>query len=148
MQLLRHGPRTEHEARTRLTASGFGPTDVDDAVRRAIDARLLDDRLYAKLWVEDRVQRRPLSRRAVEYELADRGVARAVIAEALDVGYPPELETQVAERVASQRYARDRSPDPERRRRRIVDYLIRRGFSTSVAFAAIRKAEGEAMSDD
>jgi regulatory protein len=117
-------------------------------VQRAVDARLIDDRLFAKLWVEDRVVRRPSSRRAVEYELADRGVASDVIARALSDGYPVSLEAEVAERAAGERFARDRSSDPDRRRRRVVDHLVRRGFSISVAVAAVRRAEEEEVHDD
>ena len=135
------------EVRIRLGTRGFGPTEIDDVVTRAIDGRLLDDRLFAKLWVEDRVRRRPLSRRAVEFELADRGVAPMLISEALAAGYPPEMEAEIAHRVAAERWPRDRSQDPDRRRRRVADYLIRRGFSASLAYDAVRRIESEERED-
>jgi regulatory protein len=148
IRFLRSGPHTEYEAKVRLKTKGFGPAEIEEAVRRAVDAGLLDDRLFAKLWVEDRVHRRALSRRALEAELSDRGINSTLANEALAVGYPPELECDVAREAAEKRWSRDRTPDLQRRRQRVAAYLIRRGFSTGAAFAAVRQAEKESGDDD
>lgn len=142
-QLLRRRPLTEREASNRLRQAGFASEDVDAAVRRAIEEELVDDRVFAKLWVDDRLIHHPLSRRAVEQELAERGVPREHIVAALDASYPSAREAELAYELAAARWARLSSSEPEARRRRVVDHLLRRGFPMGLAADAARRVERE-----
>ena len=102
---------------------------------------MIDDSLFAKLWVEDRILHHPMSRRAVARELADKGVPGDLTAAALDAGYPPAHERELALRVAEARFQRLRNVDYEKRTRRTIDHLMRRGFSGSVARDVVRHLE-------
>lgn len=104
---------------------------------------MIDDPLFAKLWVEDRILHHPMSRRAVARELADKGISSDLTAAALEAGYPPAREPELALQVAEARFQRLQNVDPEKRTRRMIDHLMRRGFSASVAHEAIRRLERE-----
>ena len=123
---------------------GHTASDIDETIDQAIHAGMIDDRLFAKLWVEDRVLHRPISRRALSLELSDRGVPRDLAMQAMCDGYPPEIERDIAWRAAQARYARLARVEQEKRIRRTYDFLIRRGFSNSLAREAIRRLEKEA----
>lgn len=142
-QLLRRRPLTEREASDRLRHAGFSPEDADAAVRRAIGEERIDDRLFARLWVDDRLLHHPLSRRAVEQELVERGVPREHITAALDAGYPSSHEPEVARQLAATRWARLAASDPDARRRRVIDHLLRRGFTAGLAADIVRHMERE-----
>ncbi|MGD9676219.1 MAG: regulatory protein RecX [Candidatus Bipolaricaulia bacterium] len=142
-QLLRRTPLTEKEASNRLRRAGFSPEDADAAVRRAIEENRIDDRLFARLWVDDRLLHHPLSRRAVEQELTEKAVPREHIAAALDASYPPSHEPEVARRLAAARWARLAAIDAEARRRRVLDHLLRRGFAAGLAADIVRRVERE-----
>jgi SOS response regulatory protein OraA/RecX len=77
----------------------------------------------------------------VEQELAAKGIARELVAAALDASYPPSRELEVARQLAAERWARLSSSEPEARRRRTVDHLLRRGFRAGLAADAVRRAE-------
>lgn len=104
---------------------------------------LLDDRLLAKLWIDDRLLYRPLSRRAIALELKDKGIASGIIEPLLAEAYPPEREQRIALELAVERYERLDPSTPERRARRTVDYLARKGFSRSLAIDIVRGLEVE-----
>lgn len=142
-RLLRGKPLTEREAAARLRRAGFAADETAAAVRRAVDEELLDDRLFAKLWVDDRLLHHPLSRRAVEVELVEKGVARELIAGALDAAYPSSKETELAHELAAGRWARLAGCEPDVRRRRVMDHLLRRGFPAGLAGDAVRRVERE-----
>ena len=99
----------------------------------AIEAGLLDDRAFANLWVTDRVEHRPLARAAVARELQEMGIPPALAQAAMTKNYPPELERELAWRLARDRFERLRSVDPVKRERRTIGFLTRRGFQFSVS---------------
>jgi regulatory protein len=131
------------EARRRLEGKGFSRAVVEATLERAQADQLLDDELFTRLWIEDRLHARPLARRAIEMELADLGVSRSVIQQELGHLYPQNREKDVAIRLASERFGRlaSRNIELEKKRDRVVAFLARRGFSYSLARTAVAAAE-------
>ena len=143
IRLLRYRPRSVAEARRRLEGKGFSRAVVEATLKRAQADQLLDDELFTRLWIEDRLHARPLARRAIEMELADLGVSRSVIQQELGHLYPQNREKDVAIRLASERFGRlaSRNIELEKKRDRVVAFLARRGFSYSLARTAVAAAE-------
>ena len=142
-QLLRHRPRSIEEARQRLTGHGYEPQDVEATVNQAITAGLLDDAAFAKLWVRDRVWHHPISRAAVRQELFGKGIASSLVSDTLEAEYPQVKEPELAYELAAKRCQRLLSVPLEKRRDRVVRFLMRRGFSASQSRTAVRRAEEE-----
>lgn len=121
--------------------------DLDrDAIEQVIDEfqhrGYLDDRTLAQLLVSSGVERGGQGRIALSRALAQRGIPRDLIAEALD-----ELPDDDAERALE--YARGKAPgmvslDPDTALRRLLGQLARRGYGSSVAMNAARTALREA----
>ncbi len=139
--MLRYRPRSCAEARNRLVQYGFSDHEIDNAIEQGKAAGLLDDKLFAKLWVEDRLAHHPLSRRAVERELEEKGIDRETVAQILNELYPPEKEVRIALELAKARIARYRGLSRTTRMWRTLNFLLRRGFNLSLARKAVRTAE-------
>ncbi len=146
-RLLRERPRSVSETRRRLSGRGHEPEVVEATIRSGIDAGLLDDRAFAKLWVTDRLWHHPLSRAALGQELRDKGIESSIIAAELEAQYPAVREVEVARELATARFERLRTVDPERRRDRLVGYLMRRGFRRTLVLDIVRQIEREAEDD-
>jgi len=138
MRLLRYRPRSVAEVRRRLLALGFTNEEVDEAIATAEAAGLLNDKIFAKLLVEDRLLHHPLSRRAIAQELADKGIDKAIADAALEELYPVEKEKEVALSLAQTRLARYASLDRDKRMQRTISFLIRRGFNAALAGQVVR----------
>lgn len=138
LKLLKHRPRSRHEAFVRLQQKGFSEEIVESVLEQAARAGVLDDAKFAQLWVEDRLARRPRSRRMLERELRAKGIAPEHIQRALARAGLDE-EALVRELIA-ERSSRLRSLDEQTRLRRLVGFLRRRGFSERI----IRRALGDA----
>jgi len=123
-----------------LVAQRFDQDTIEETIQRGEAAGLLDDRLFAKLWVEDRLLYHPLSRRAITQELAEKGIAPEITNELLEERYPPEKEKEIALKLAQTRLARYENLDQDRRIRRTVAFLTRRGFNASLATRVVRAA--------
>jgi regulatory protein len=96
---------------------------------------LLNDREFARYWVENRLQFNPRGLRGLRYELRQKGLAADVIADTL-----ADLDIEAAARKAAETGAR-RLAGLEARdfRRKLQAYLARRGFSYAVIAPLIEK---------
>lgn len=140
-RLLRVRPRSVHEARERLRRRGHDEGSVGKTIGAALDAGLLDDRAFTKLWVTDRLWHHPLSRAALAQELRDKGVDPSIVDATLGDLYPKVREIEIARDLAEARYGRLRGIGRERRRIRTVNHLMRRGFTRGLACEIVRQVE-------
>ncbi len=127
------------EIRRRLRQKGHAPEAVEYAVERGQELGLLDDAAFARRYVESRSARGRGPGR-LRLDLAGLGVDRALADAAIGERWPePEevltLAAQLAERRARQLAGLPR----EVRRRRLLAFLARRGFSGSGVTALVRR---------
>jgi regulatory protein len=126
------------EARERLRGKGFSEEEIESTIQKAMEAGLLDDRLFTELWVEDRLNHRPLARRAIRRELEGKGITLEIIDGVMSRLYPPEREMPIAIELAQRRLVRYRGLDEQRRVRRTISYLTRRGFPLFMSKKIVR----------
>jgi regulatory protein len=149
LRKLTAAPRTRSQLADALARGGV-PDDVGDAtLDRFEELGLVDDSEFARQWARTRQLGRGLARRALAYELRQRGVDDDVVKAALD---DPELadELESARELVRRRLATSGAGgaggagrDPERRRRRLLGMLARKGYGQGVAARAVREVLGE-----
>ena len=128
------------------------PDDVATAVLdRFEELRLVDDEEFARQWVSTRHAGRGLARRALAYELHQRGVDDEVVRGAVEA-VDHDSELAAARALVRRRLPATRTDDPARRTRRLAGMLARKGYGAGVAMRAIREetaaADGEWDEDD
>jgi regulatory protein len=123
---LGYRPRSESEVRRRLTKAKVEPDVVEHVVERLRAGRLVDDREFARYWVENRESFNPRGARMLAAELRQRGVEREVVEEALE-GITDESESAL---TAGRRKLRSLSGlDYRSFRDKMGNHLARRGFN-------------------
>jgi regulatory protein len=121
---LSYRPRSKAETLRRLGQKGFSEPACEAAVYRLSRAGLLDDEAFARYWIRNREQFKPRGQYALRYELGQKGVASNII----DALVQEVDETENAYRAAMQRFGRWKHLEPHTLRRKLSDYLRRRGF--------------------
>lgn len=134
--LLSYRERSEGEVRQRLALRGYPQDAIDNVVSELTELNYLDDKRFSLSWLRSRRESRPGSRSKIRWELLAKGVKEEVIAEALDEEYPPEEEAGVARKLAEKRASQAGST-----RKRIYDYLRRRGFGHDVIMRTLEEVE-------
>lgn len=113
--------------------------DVAAAVLDRFEAvDLIDDEEFARQWVRSRHVGRGLARRALAYELRQRGVEDVVVREAVEE-IDPDQELAAARALVRRRLPAMRGDDPARRTRRLAGMLARKGYGSGDAMRAIRE---------
>lgn len=136
LRRLAHAPRTRAELSRGLLGRGADPIAVDSVLDALADEGLIDDSAFAGLWVESRHRGRGLSRSALKRELHQRGVDPDVVSAAVDV-IDDECERQRAVELARRRARVTAQGDAHARRRRLMGYLVRRGYSPALASSVV-----------
>ncbi|HEX8032657.1 MAG TPA: RecX family transcriptional regulator [Ktedonobacterales bacterium] len=149
LHFLAPRPRSRVEVRRRLlTPKRNRALPSTEAVDRILDRLeqmgLLDDREFAGFWVENRERFSPRSSRALGQELRQRGVSR----ETVDAVSDPDRDEERALAAARQRLRAVANADYETFRTRLGQFLLRRGFSYSVARSAVRQLWEETHGED
>ncbi len=152
LRKLTAAPKTRAQLADAMARGGV-PDDVTDAtLDRFAELGLVDDAEFARQWARSRQAGRGLARRALAYELRQRGVDDDLVKDALD---DPELgdELDTARELVRRRLAaaRPRLSDPierERQARRALGMLARKGYGGGVAARAVREAMREMRADD
>jgi regulatory protein len=125
LRFLSYRPRSESEVRRNLAKKPYPEPVIEAAIERIIRLGYLDDSAFANFWVENRDTFKPLSPRALRYELRQKGVAEEHIAAAL-----VDLDTQdAAYRAAQGRVRRYQQKTRTEFRQKLGAFLQRRGFN-------------------
>jgi len=132
---LSYRQRSESEIRERMQRRGFAAETIDEAIVRLREQNLLDDEAFAQFWKENRESFRPRSQWLTRLELKRMGVRNDVIEQVVvDID-----DEENAYRAALQKTRHGTPADYQSFRRRLGDYLRRRGFNYEVIGHAVEK---------
>lgn len=126
LRVLGYRPRSEAELRTRLARKGFTADTVDHTLARLSQLELLDDRDFARGWVE---ARRGYGPARLKQELRQKGIERDLAEEVIQTGLTAEDEAVSAWQVACRALRNTPFPLARESLLRIRSMLLRRGFS-------------------
>jgi regulatory protein len=146
LRFLSYRPRAEAELRGRLKQLGFDTVSVENVILKLKEQGLVDDAAFARFWQENRVSFRPRSQALTSLELRRKGVAGDVIAAAVS-GVGDEDSAYRAAQGKARLLAQSQS-EYEAFRRRLGDYLRRRGFNFGVIARTVERLWQETAEDD
>jgi len=134
-RFLSYRPRSEAEMKDRLHRRGFEDSKIEIVINKLKEQNLLDDTAFAQFWKENRQMFRPRSQRLTRMELRKKGVADEIIDEVTekldDMESAYQAALSKAQLLPKQEY--------EVFRRRLGDYLKRRGFGYAVINQTVKR---------
>jgi regulatory protein len=138
LRRLEAAPRTRAELATTLRERNVPDDVAQHVLDRFEEVGLVDDRMFARMWVESRQRGRSLSGRALRSELHRKGVPDALVDEALEIVTPAD-ELAAAREVAA-RKARSVVGLPRATQvRRLSGALARKGYGPGLTAQVIRE---------
>jgi regulatory protein len=132
---LSYRPRSEAEMKDRLRRRGYEDSKIEIIINKLKEQNLLDDTAFAQFWKENRDTFRPRSQRLTRLELKKKGVADEIIKEVTD----DSDDMQSAYQAALHKAQHLPNQDYEVFRRRLGDYLKRRGFGYTVISQTVKR---------
>ena len=134
LRFLSFRPRSESEVRRylkkKLSKRAVDTTDiVDTVVQRLIRLGYVDDKEFAKWWIEQRQTHNPRGARLIKSELYQKGIAQEIIDQVL----PEDGEGEVGRALkAAKKKLRSYDLKSWESKQKMSQYLARRGFDWEV----------------
>jgi len=136
--LLKFRPRSEKEIYQRLKKKKFDDRIIKETIAFLKDKDFINDNYFAKAWVESRLKR-PLGLRRIKQELRIKGIGKEIIDSQIDEIKKNYSEEDIVAEIARERFNRLKNIEPEKAKRRLYAYLLRRGFSPEIVIDVINK---------
>jgi regulatory protein len=144
MLFLSYRARSESEIRRNLRKHEIPEAVIDQAIERLRQDGLANDKEFASAWVENRTTFRPRSRRLMALELHQKGLEEEAIQSAME-----NVDDEAsAYEAAQKRAARFKGMEWNDFRKKLSEFLARRGFSYSVIAPMVTRVWNEVHTDE
>ena len=143
MLFLSYRVRSEKEIRQNLRKHEIPDEVIEHTLTRLREGGLANDNQFARAWVENRNIFRPRSRRVLAMELRQKGLDDETVQSAV-AGVDEEA---LAYESALKRANRFKNLEWSEFRKKLSEYLARRGFSYSVVAPIVTRIWNEAHTD-
>jgi regulatory protein len=137
LSLLSYRPRSTEELKKKLLEKGFSENVVAGVITDFLRVGLLNDREFALALARSRMNHKPMAKRLLMRELFLKGIDGDVAKSVVEEVYDGLTEVEVACQLVRKKI--DRFKGDARMRKRITDFLYRRGFHWDVINEALRE---------
>lgn len=141
---LSYRARSEKEIKQNLLKHEYSENIIEQTLERLRENKLANDGEFAKTWVENRSTFRPRSRRALSMELRQKGLDEETVKTAV-----ADLDEQaLAYESARKRAPRFKSLEWGEFRKKLSEFLARRGFPYSVSISVVTQIWNELHTEE
>ena len=140
MDLLKRSDKTEQELRTKLRTAKFSDDAIDVAIEYVRSYGYIDDARYASNFI--RLKKQQKSKRALEFELQNKGIPRDIIHQCMEEEFAYEDETEAIKKLIRKKCNNVTDVD-DVKVQKIIASICRKGFSFEKIRSAIRELEEE-----
>ena len=147
VRLLTASKKSSKELSKRLKDKGYQPAAIEDILQSLRSQGILDDRKMADETIHWAKQAKKYGKKRISLELKKKGIAQNLIDGALE-GYSKEEERKTAYQLAEIRWNKVKHLEPQKRKKRLFDYLISRGFDFELTREIMNRLDSPKNNDD
>lgn len=137
-RFLSYRQRSRQEIEQRLKKKKFTPGVIKKTIAYLSEINYINDEDFARCWTRSKIESNPVGWSFLRYQLRQKGIAEQIIARVISNFSAQYDEIDVAKRLLSSRRTRYKDLGPLKLKKRLYDYLRRRGFSHEVISEAIK----------
>jgi regulatory protein len=146
LSYLNYRARSTKELERKLLDKGFSERTVHRVIDDFSRVGLLDDSQFATAYVHSKMLQKPMGKRLLRKELWAMGIDEATIERTIGDVYGQRSEADVAREMVQKRMQRftDIEPGSKKVKKKLTDFLLRRGFDWDVIAEVIHNQTWEA----
>jgi len=119
---------TIKEIRDKLVEREYVEKIIEDVIATLERYGYLNDRTYAREWIDSRMRSKPKGKIALKRELERKGIDKLIIEDALSQAFDQSKEAEMALDLARRKIRSYNADDPIAAKRKLRSFLLRRGF--------------------
>lgn len=141
MHLLEKQERTEKQLREKLACNGYPKQCIEQAIAYVKSFHYVDDYRYACVYI--RYHQEKESRQKLTQKLLMRGISYEMIEQALEEEFVTDESEQIRQLLKKRRFVYETADEAERRK--MVQFLLRKGFKSSEIFKVMQQTGRDAF---
>src|SRR3989339_131433 len=135
LRYLAHQPRSIRQMNEYLVKKGFDEDMINKTIEKLLEQKYLDDEIFTRTFVDNRINHKPKSKFALAYELKKKGIKSAVIEDVLK-NYDDQALALKAIEPKIKLWLR---LDFEKFKKKVLNFLQYRGFTYEIAISILNK---------
>ena len=147
LRLLAASPKSGQELRKKLEGKGYSAETIDRALGDLEIQGLLDDTVYAKDLVTRLTLGPGAGRHKIAFELKRHGISKRISDKMLHA-LSSEDETERALEQARLKWTGWSRLDPQKRKKHLYDFLMRKGYDFQIVQDILQKLSKEPADDE
>ncbi len=147
LRLLAASPKSGQEIKKKLAGKGYEDSVIDETLSRLRSQGIVDDTLYAQDLIARLTQGKAAGRHKVAFELKRHGVSPKVQKDLLE-SIKDEDETERALEQARFKWDSWSKLEPQKRKKRLYDFLIRKGYDFQIVQDILQKLTRETTEEE
>jgi len=142
LKFLSYRMRSEKEVRDKLKNKEFVKDIIDEVIEDLKRVNLVDDYEFASAWIRDRISNNPRGKALLKQELYKKGIKEETIKKVLREYFKDEdEELNLAKKLLEKRKKRYENLEKKVAKRRMMSFLLRRGFSYDIVKQVLKIEE-------
>ena len=143
INFLSYRPRSGKEIVDHLIKKGFRREIGSRVVQHLHALGMIDDEKFAYAFARDRMRKKPVGEALLRKELGSKGITGATAEKVLLEILPPAIQQEAALRAVQKKLrtlqSRKSKHDTDTKKKRLLDFLLRRGFPYEIALKTIHR---------
>ena len=145
---LSYRDRSKTEVALYLEKKGHTPSVIQTTLQELEKLNYITDQRFAMEWGRWRVEVKRFGKKRLQHELSAKGVSSSIIESALTDLYDSHPEQDLALACANKKLASLHGLEPEKKSRRLAQYLQRRGFSADIIYETLKVSTTSTLDQD
>ena len=146
VRLLAASKKSEREIEKRLAEKGYLSEVIQEITAQLKAQKILSDQKLTQEMVQTTLLEKRYGPRRIYYHLMKRGISSGEAQKAVEA-YPKSLERETAKELAQTRWAKLEKVEPKKRKKRLYDFLINRGFNHELSREIVMQMETKTNED-
>lgn len=138
LRFLSYRPRSEKEVREYLLKKKVAQEIIEEVISKLHEHKFLDDKEFAKMWLESRVRHKHKPIRIIKYELGQKGISREIIDQLLQNSQESKQKDITAIQILITKHLPKYKDLPKHQiYQKLATFLTQKGFSYDLAKRSI-----------
>ncbi|MCD4718442.1 MAG: recombination regulator RecX [Desulfobacula sp.] len=133
IKYLSYKPRTIHEMQKYIKKKGFSEDIIEKVIATLLEKNYLNDKDFARLFIESKVRNKPKSKFALQYELKKKGISPSII----DAILEQYNDQALALKAVTPKIKMWKNLDDEKFKKKMMNYLRYRGFNYDIFISTL-----------
>ncbi len=138
LRYLSYRERSKWELSQYLEKKEHSHPVIQQTLNYLIELNYVNDQRFAVQWGQYKINKNKLGRNRLYLELLGKGIDKETIEGTLNTLYEDNPEMELAAQCARKKWITLEGVEEEKKKRRLVQYLQRRGFSSDIIYQSLR----------